>query len=104
MAEDLVSSLTELCVEHRLVAMYAFGSRAQEVAARVEGREARAAHPSSDIDIGVLPRRDHRLAAAERVRLMQRLETLLGVPRVDVDDCCYVSLIQINILSLHKNE
>ena len=84
MADELERSLAGLCVEHGLVAMYAFGSRALEVAARAAGREVRPDHASSDIDIGVLPMRDHPLPATERVRLMQQLETLLDAPRVDL--------------------
>ena len=41
-------------------------------------------HPASDVDIGVLPRRHHRLSAAQRVRLMQELEALFAVARVDL--------------------
>jgi hypothetical protein len=98
MNDDLAATLTGLCEEHGLVAMYAFGSRADEIAERVIGREAQAADaeagqtgqpthaaPSeSDVDIGVQPQRGRVLSAADRVRLMQQLETLLDAPRVDL--------------------
>jgi predicted nucleotidyltransferase len=101
MNDDLAATLTGLCEEHGLVAMYVFGSRADEIAERVTGREAQAAdaeagrtgqtrqpthaaHPESDVDIGVQPRRDRVLSAADRVGLMQQLETLLDAARVDL--------------------
>lgn len=81
---DLPKKLTALCEEYALVAMYVFGSRAEEIAARATGVRADVAYPASDVDIGVLPRRDRRLSAAQRVRLMQELEALFAVARVDL--------------------
>jgi predicted nucleotidyltransferase len=81
---DLPKKLHALCEEYALVAMYVFGSRAEEIAARATGAGADVAYPASDVDIGVLPRRDRGLSAAQRVRLMQELEALFAVARVDL--------------------
>lgn len=82
--EDLQLGLEALAAECGLLAVYVFGSRANEVAARLTGRPLSEEHAGSDVDIGVEPRRGHRLTAQDRVRVMQRLEDLLGVERVDL--------------------
>jgi len=84
MSAPLTDSLTGLCHEHALTALYVFGSRAHEIAARVAGRREPSEHPTSDVDIGVLPPRGGRLSAKARVRLAQELEAILGVDRVDL--------------------
>ncbi len=84
MDERLQSGLQELVGEYGLLAVYAFGSRGKEIAARLGGDPAPAAHPYSDVDVGVEPQRGHVLSARDRVRIMQRLEDLLGVDRVDL--------------------
>jgi len=84
MDDDLKRGLETLAAEYRLLAIYVFGSRAQEVAARAAGLPVTAAHPESDVDVGVEPRRGRRLTAQDRVRIMQRLEALLDVDRVDL--------------------
>lgn len=65
-----------------LAAIYAFGSRAQEVAGRARGTGLPAA--SSDVDIGVQPLPGRGLSARDRVRLATQLEELLGTARVDL--------------------
>ena len=84
MDEDLQLELGALAAEYGLLAIYVFGSRAKEVAARVAGSPVAASHPESDVDIGVEPLRDRVLAAQDRVRIVQRLETMLCAPRVDL--------------------
>jgi predicted nucleotidyltransferase len=81
---DIQERLYALARQYDLVAIYAFGSRAIEIAARVSGQEVVAAHPSSDADIGVLPARERHLVARERVELTLELEDLLEVGRVDL--------------------
>jgi predicted nucleotidyltransferase len=81
---DIQERLCALARQYELVAIYAFGSRAIEIAARVSGEEAETALPSSDADIGVLPVRRRHLAARERVELMFELEDLLEVGGVDL--------------------
>lgn len=84
MDEELQRGLQALADEYTLVAMYVFGSRAGEVAARLAGGPAPASQPDSDVDVGVEPQRGRMLSAQDRVRIMQRLEALLRVDRVDL--------------------
>ena len=84
MDADLQRGLEALAAEHELLAIYVFGSRAQEIASRAAGHPVTAAHPESDVDVGVEPRRGRTLSAQDRVRLMHRLETLLDAERVDL--------------------
>jgi hypothetical protein len=81
---DIQDLLADIARQYNLVALYAFGSRADEVAARVAGRAVESAFPSSDADIGVLPARGHHLTARDKVRLAIALEDTLGVERVDM--------------------
>jgi predicted nucleotidyltransferase len=81
---DIQERLCAITRQYGLVAIYAFGSRAIEIATRVSGEEVEAALPSSDADIGVLPACGRRLTARERVELMLELEDLLEVTRVDL--------------------
>ena len=77
-------SLYDLARQYNLVSLYAFGSRAADIAAQVTGEMVTTAFPSSDVDIGVLPARGHRLTAQDRVRLAIALEDVLDVNRVDL--------------------
>jgi hypothetical protein len=81
---DIEERLCTLAKQYDLVAIYALGSRAMEIAARVRGEEVESVHPSSDADIGVLPARERHLRARERVELMLTLEDVLDVGRVDL--------------------
>ncbi len=80
----LLPRLCDLARQYGLIAVYSFGSRAGEVAARVAGQAVEPTHPASDVDIGVLPAPQRRLSAAERADLTVALEDLLDVPRVDL--------------------
>jgi predicted nucleotidyltransferase len=84
MDEDLQRGLGALAAEYGLLAIYVFGSRAEEVAARVAGSPVTAGPSESDVDIGVEPRRGRSLTAQDRVHMVQKLETLLGTERVDL--------------------
>jgi predicted nucleotidyltransferase len=81
---DLPSELGKLADDYELLAAYVFGSRAQEVVARIAGEVVSVARPDSDVDIGVEPRRGHVLSAQDRVRLMHALEEILGVGSIDL--------------------
>jgi len=81
---DLEAALRDICRRYDVVAMYAFGSRGEEIAARMRGADVPAGTADSDVDIGVLPAPEIDLGASERVDLMQALEDLLGVARVDL--------------------
>jgi hypothetical protein len=80
----LQDALEQLCEQVHLVAVYAFGSRATEIAARVRKGPASVRHPALDVDIGVLPACGHVLALDEKVGLAIQLEDLLEVDRVDL--------------------
>lgn len=74
--------LCALAEQYNLLAVYVFGSHADEVAAWVRGNaNVEVTHPDSDVDIGVLPAHGHRLTAHDRVRLMLALEDSLDVAR-----------------------
>jgi predicted nucleotidyltransferase len=76
--------LRQLCEQYNLIAIYAFGSRAKEIYARVEGRPVATEHPKSDVDIGVVPVRGRHLLASEKVAIAIALEDAFDVGRVDL--------------------
>lgn len=76
--------LHALARRHELDAVYAFGSRADEIAKLVRGEGPVDSTNRSDVDIGVLPSPDHDLDVRARVQLAGELEDLFGVSRVDV--------------------
>ncbi len=81
---DLHAAVIDLCRQYDLAVLYVFGSRAEEIAARVRGTEVPPTSAGSDVDVGVLPGRAHPLDVRDRVHLMQALEDLFGVARVDL--------------------
>lgn len=74
--------LDRLARRFGLSTIYAFGSRAREVAALVPGPGT--SPGGSDVDIGVQPLPGPPLSAHDRVRLAGELEDLLGVGQVDL--------------------
>jgi uncharacterized protein len=84
MGTALATELERVCRDRGAIAVYVFGSRAAEIAARVRGQEALPERTSSDVDLGVLLPRGMKLCERDRVRLAAELEDLLGVARVDV--------------------
>ena len=83
-ATQICDALCALARQYELAVVYAFGSRAAEVAARVTGEGVKADCPESDVDIGVLPLPGYALPVEDRVGLMQALEDLFGAARVDL--------------------
>ncbi len=79
-----VDALAGLCGRYGVDALYAFGSRAAEAAARLQGACPPDSSPSSDLDLGVLPRPGTQLDAEGRARLTADLEAFFGVTRVDL--------------------
>jgi hypothetical protein len=82
----LQTGFSKLCQSYDLVAVFAYGSRAAETAARLEGREVKSVHPRSDLDLGLLPQRDADLDVSRIVKFMGAIERLLDVPRADIVD------------------
>lgn len=83
---ELREQLGALCGRFSVADFYVFGSRAEEIAARLRGQPERVdvTHVSSDIDVGVQPLPGTHLGADDIVRLAQELEVLFEVPRVDL--------------------
>ena len=88
---DLHAALLDLSRRYNLVALYAFGSRAREIAGRLTGDPARLAGgevddavSGSDVDIGVLPTSGTKLSVGARVEVSRALEDLFDVHRVDL--------------------
>lgn len=82
--DELHTRLKQICCDFGVVSLYVFGSRAEEIAARVAGRPSVPGPADSDIDIGVQPAPDRLRDVGERVELTQALEDLFHVPRVDL--------------------
>ena len=81
---SVMDEVMEIVHRYHVDSMYVFGSRAEEISARVRGQCVVCEHPESDVDIAIQPSRNHRLGAQERVRLASALEDLFDVGRVDL--------------------
>jgi len=77
-------TLKEIARRYRVVEIYAFGSRAKEVAAWLRGETVYANHGESDVDMGVRIGAGVTLGPSERVNLALEIEDLLEVSRVDL--------------------
>ena len=80
----LSKTLPSLCQRYGVDSLYAFGSRAGEVAACMRGEGRLQQSRDSDVDLGALPTDGRRWTAQERVQLTLALEDLLDVGRVDL--------------------
>ena len=81
---ELQHQLEQICRGYDVVSLYVFGSRAEEIAARVAGRSPRSRPSDSDLDVAVQPAPEGLRDVKDRVRLMQELEDLFGISRVDL--------------------
>jgi predicted nucleotidyltransferase len=81
---SLADELKTVGARYRIAALYAYGSRAAEIAKRIRRQAISFGFPESDVDIGVQPASGRRLTAQERVRLAVELEELLAAKRVDL--------------------
>ena len=81
---DLSGKLEQLCRCYGVASLYAFGSRSGEITARVLGLEPVAGPETSDLDCAVQPQKGALKDATSRVGLMQELEDLFQVRRVDL--------------------
>jgi predicted nucleotidyltransferase len=77
-------ALQALCRRAGVAILYVFGSRADEVREWLAQPLVELARGPSDIDIGVVLKTEVPWDVRETVRLMQDLEELFGVSRVDV--------------------
>lgn len=78
------NKITILAREYNLVAIYAFGSRAMDAFAKVNGERVESGPIDSDLDVGVLPDEDTYLSVEDKVQLGFAFEKLFEVPKVDV--------------------
>lgn len=77
-------SFHQLCESFGVEVLYAFGSRAGEIRAWLEGKIPALNPGPSDVDIGVKPAQGIRLSVHDKVRLAIAQEDLFGVHRVDL--------------------
>ncbi len=80
----ILQQLKIIANHYKLAAIYAFGSRAAEIAVSIRGELSSSRHPGSDVDIGVQPVDGHKLSAREKVQLTIDLEDLFQEQRVDL--------------------
>jgi uncharacterized protein len=83
-AMSTADALASLCARYEVQAIYAFGSRAADVAVCVRNGAALDAVGTSDLDLAVLPSDDRTWTAHERATLTLELEDLFSVSRVDL--------------------
>jgi hypothetical protein len=76
--------LEETCKRRGVEVLYAFGSRAKELKAFLDGKGMMTASNPSDVDIGAKLRPRVSLPLREKVRLSMEFEDLLEVNRVDL--------------------
>ncbi len=74
--------ISALAANFGLQLIYAFGSRAKEALAFIDGEKRRLSVGAADLDIGIKPAK--RLTVQEKVRIAQSLESIFDVPRVDL--------------------
>ena len=80
----LADSLASICARYGVDALYAFGSRGEEVRRAVAENASLDPENRSDVDFGALPAPGRIWTAEERARLTIELEDALGVGRVDL--------------------
>ncbi len=78
------SALARLCETFQVEILYAFGSRADQARAWMEGTLLSFPSDRSDLDIGVKPAWGQRLSVQDKARLAIALEDLFQVGRVDL--------------------
>jgi predicted nucleotidyltransferase len=76
--------LARLSERYRLSAIYAFGSRAKEVAVLAGQKYGRLVKSTRDVDIAVLPHAQVSLSVKEKVEIALELEELFGASRIDL--------------------
>jgi len=84
MMTSLAEGLSRIADRYGLRDVYAFGSRAGEIAARVRDADPVEGPQDSDVDIAVQPRESATLDVATRSDLATELEDLFDVARLDL--------------------
>ncbi len=81
---DFLYEIKQLADRYELAEVYAFGSRAKEIAERFLKNGVSESPGKSDADIGVRMKPGKALSPRKRVQLALDLEDLLGASRVDL--------------------
>ena len=76
--------LFDLCREYGVHDLYVFGSRADEISARVRNLPPSGQPSDADVDIGILPEDSIHWNPEKKINLTIALEDLLDVSRVDL--------------------
>ena len=82
--DSLERHLLEICRPLGILALYAFGSRADDASAALAQNRRLGHAEGADLDIGVLPPRTRRLDVREKAELAGKLEDLFEVGRIDL--------------------
>jgi hypothetical protein len=83
---ELSLEFSNLCRSSGLIAVFAFGSRGDEIQQRLSGIDPEIENPASDLDLGVLADRDVDFDVMRIVDFSCAVEDLFGVPRADIVD------------------
>jgi predicted nucleotidyltransferase len=81
---NLKQKISEIANHYDIADLYVFGSRAKEIAARIEEETIPHTLNSSDADFGVFPTQLESWSPDKRVKLSMELEDLLQVERIDL--------------------
>jgi uncharacterized protein len=84
MEKPLIAKLAKIGELYGIAAIYASGSRAEEIASMLRGEESFSSHPQSDVNIGIQMIMGQRLSVKDEVQLTNELEDLFSASRVDL--------------------
>lgn len=76
--------IADICLAYKVLDLYVFGSRSQEIASRVQSQPVSSSSSEADVDLGILPADMSHWGPDMRVRFTMELEDLLEVRRVDL--------------------
>ncbi len=83
---ELSLEFSNLCRSSGLIAVFAFGSRGNEIQQRLSGIDPEIENPVSDLDLGILADRDVDFDVMRIVDFSCAVDDLFGVPRADIVD------------------
>jgi predicted nucleotidyltransferase len=81
-----IDLINDIAVRYNVESMYVFGSRTEEIKFLIEMKLKKISYSDSDLDIGVHYIYDANPSVDQKVALMQELESLFNIPRVDIVD------------------
>jgi len=83
---ELNLEFSNLCHSYGLIAVFAFGSRGDEIQKRLSGIDPTIENPESDLDLGFLADREDDFDVMRTIDFACAVEDLFGVPRADIVD------------------